>query len=149
MVCPGEEARHGHFPKRFRQPQLAKKRDSTGLPWSFARDAPRPIYDSANVRCFSAYSALIVEMGSRRPSSRNQPPPLYPSYRVVVRPREPSRRRDFIWQIVRSKSDGATVMESASGSFKSMEDAFTQGILALARYNSRNGPPAAFEQPSR
>lgn len=72
-------------------------------------------------------------MGSGSPPPRNQPPPLSPSYRVVVvRPREPSRRRDFIWQIVRTKSDGATVMESASGSFKSMEDAYTQGTLALA-----------------
>jgi len=66
--------------------------------------------------------------------SRHGPLPLLPaSYRVVVRAREPSRRGEFIWEIVRGAE---TVMESASRSFRTMEEAYTEGAIALRRYNT-------------
>jgi len=67
-------------------------------------------------------------------SSHNRLPLV--SHRVVVRARRPTRRGDFIWQIVRADTDGEIVVESGSRSFGTMEEAYAAGAVVLQRYNA-------------
>jgi hypothetical protein len=55
-----------------------------------------------------------------------------------VKARDASRPRDFIWQIVRTKSDGLeAVQETSRETFRSMEAAYEEGATAFRLYRPK------------
>jgi hypothetical protein len=56
-------------------------------------------------------------------------------YRVVVKG-SGSSRRGFIWEIIHSDvKGGSTVKQTSTQSFRTMEDAYSDGAAALAKWN--------------
>ena len=65
--------------------------------------------------------------------SHNRAPPLLrEAYRVVVRASEATRRKGFIWQIVRDTAQSCQVTAVSDGSFRTMEEAHAQGSVSSA-----------------
>jgi hypothetical protein len=70
--------------------------------------------------------------------SPNRPAPLTdnrPGFRLVVKART-SGRKDFVWEIVREDDHPHPLIVRSSGSYRSMEEAYSQGSGALALVRS-------------
>jgi hypothetical protein len=63
-------------------------------------------------------------------SSGPDHPEFKADYRLVVKARSSSGRKGFIWEIVSGEAK-QTCIQRSSESFKTMEDAYTQGSVAL------------------
>jgi hypothetical protein len=58
-----------------------------------------------------------------------------PQYRVVVRARDNTRVKDFIWEIVQSGDNGGKAVAKSIRAFKTMEEAYSSGAAALVKLN--------------
>jgi hypothetical protein len=84
--------------------------------------------------CVALIDRLVPQW---RMVSRNQPRPLESLYRLVVKAREASRPKDFIWQIVRNTRDGEDpVQETSPRTFTSMAAAYEHGDTAFRSYRT-------------
>jgi hypothetical protein len=63
------------------------------------------------------------------------PTPFTLPYRVVVKARGVARPKDFIWQIVRHDPGQDVILETSKQGFKTMEEAYSRGAVALIRYH--------------
>jgi len=52
----------------------------------------------------------------------------------VVKAREVARPKDFIWQIIRHDLGKDVILETSGQGFKTMEEAYRLGSIALTRY---------------
>ena len=79
--------------------------------------------------CVALIDRLVPQW---RMVSRNQPRPLESLYRLVVKAREASRPKDFIWQ-----RDGEDpVQETSPRTFTSMAAAYEHGDTAFRPYRT-------------
>jgi len=62
------------------------------------------------------------------------PTSLTSPYRIVVKAREVARPKDFIWQIIRYDLGKDVILETSGQGFKTMEEAYRLGSIALTRY---------------
>ena len=58
---------------------------------------------------------------------------LIDPYRVLVKAHPDSRARAFIWQIVRSTTEGLSIKVESTVTYKTMHEAFTAGAAALSK----------------
>jgi hypothetical protein len=58
-------------------------------------------------------------------------------YRVIVKARSESRVRDFGWEIVSPDDCDAKIIDRSIRGFKTMEEAYTNGVAALERHSKR------------
>ena len=63
------------------------------------------------------------------------PTPFTRPYRVVVKARKVARPKDFIWQIVRHDPGQDVILKTSEQRFKTMEEAYSGGSIALIRYH--------------
>lgn len=63
------------------------------------------------------------------------PTPFTRPYRVVVMARKVARPKDFIWQIVRHDPGQDVILKTSEQGFKTMEEAYSGGSIALIRYH--------------
>jgi hypothetical protein len=62
-----------------------------------------------------------------------------PGFRLVVKART-SGRKDYVWEIVREDDHPQPLIDRSSSSYRSMEEAFTHGSVALALVRSDGAP---------
>jgi hypothetical protein len=72
----------------------------------------------------------------------NRPAPLTdnrPGSRLVVKART-SGRKDYVWEIVREDDHPQPLIDRSSESYRSMEEAYTHGSVALSLVRSHGAP---------
>lgn len=65
------------------------------------------------------------------------PTGLFSVYRVVVKARDASRARDFIWEIVEGDDVDKSTVTRSIRAFKTMEEAYASGAAALENLNKQ------------
>jgi hypothetical protein len=77
----------------------------------------------------------VLDLLTGRQGIEKRPATISPFRIVVVKAREASLQKEFVWQIVRDQADGRhSVREVSRQSFKTMEEAYTSGTIALDHY---------------
>lgn len=90
---------------------------------------------------FSRLACVVATLGDMT-SGPNSPLPVTderPSYRLVVKARG-SGQKGYIWEIVREDDPTPHPVSRSSGSYATMEEAYTKGSVALARVRASGGP---------
>ncbi len=86
--------------------------------------------------------ASIVTTFSHMTSASNTPSPVTddrPSYRLVVKARR-SGQKAYVWEIVREDDNMPHPVSRSSGSYATMEEAYSKGSVALSRVRAFGAP---------
>ena len=76
---------------------------------------------------------MLGGMTMRPTSNQATPPPEAPIYRLVVKART-AGHKGYVWEIIRDWEDQTRdPVQRSEASYKTMEEAYTQGTVALNR----------------
>lgn len=90
---------------------------------------------------FSCLGTIVTSFDAMAlsPNTPPQPAGLRPDYRLVVKART-SGHKGYVWEILGEDDPTHPPVSQSSGSFATMEEAFTRGSVALALIRARGLP---------
>jgi hypothetical protein len=80
----------------------------------------------------------VINMASL-PTIPSPPAGVFSGFRLVVQART-SGHKGYVWEIIHEEHHPHVLVGRSSGSYRSMEEAYADGSVALARVRARGAP---------